>query len=158
VEIARQMREVQDRLSHNDSGLETQRVESQIVSDLDQLIEQAKQQGRPRPGAKPKGDTPRAPIGPPNQPPAPKPGSKDGGGSNPTGSNAEAKGKRKPGEDAAELLPRLLKPGSGIELPENVRQRMLELPAEEILPKYEVLTEEYFRRLSEPKNRRGYER
>lgn len=34
-------------------------------------------------------------------------------------------------------------------LPERQRQQMLELPVEEFLPKYELLIEDYFRRLAE---------
>ena len=37
------------------------------------------------------------------------------------------------------------------ELPEQVRQQMQELPAEDFPPKYESLIEEYFRRLAEEK-------
>ena len=39
------------------------------------------------------------------------------------------------------------------ELPPRQRQQMLQLPVEEFLPKYELLIEEYFRRLAEEKER-----
>ena len=37
------------------------------------------------------------------------------------------------------------------ELPARARQQMLQSPVEEFSPKYEVLIEEYFRRLAEEK-------
>ena len=37
------------------------------------------------------------------------------------------------------------------ELPQRDREQMLQLPVEEFLPEYELLIEDYFRRLSEEK-------
>jgi len=162
VSVGREMREVQTRMSQNDAGPVTRHLQQQIVSDLDRLMEEArKSAGQPLRGTEPK-TAGRTPTGPPAPSPQPKPSSKGGtqpGQASATESNPEIK--RKPEDRQAELLKLqrgLLKPGSGIELPPRMRDSMYELPAEEVLPQYEVLTEEYFRRLSEPKTHREYER
>jgi len=160
--VTREMREVQARLAQADAGPVTRHLQQQIVSDLDRLMEEARKSPSQSPGGAEPKTAGRTPTGPPGPAPQPKPSSKGGtqpGEASATESNPKLK--RKPEERQAELLQLqrgLLKPGSGIELPQRLRDSMYELPAEEVLPQYEVLTEEYFRRLSEPKTRRGDER
>jgi len=160
--IARNMREVQERMSRSDAGRETRHLQAQIVSDLDRMMEDArKSAGRAPPGAESKTPGTRTPTGTPNQPPQPKGPSKGGTGEpSPAGLN-NPDAKQKPPDLQAEIkaaVEKLWRPGSGIELPQRPPDQMLDLPGEEVLPQYEILTEEYFRRLAEPKTRPEYER
>jgi hypothetical protein len=160
VSVARQMREVQGRLAQGDAGPVTRHVQQQIASDLEQMIDEARKlAAQPPHGAEP--STVRTPVGTPGPRPHEGPPAKSGTQPGGDGGGINNPERRKPDEhrqaEIRELRKSVLKSGSGIELPERERQQMLELPAEEALPQYEVLTEEYFRQLSQPKTGRGYE-
>ena len=155
-DVAREMREVQGRITSRDAGPVTQHLQSQIVSDLERVIEQARKSGsRSRPEEQPQGVKIRTPVGQPPAAPPPKPGK--GGGSN-SGQQNNPKAAA-PVEsrhaDKAEIRA-MLKQLWGY-LPEHQREQMLQLPVEEFLPKYEGLIEEYFRQLSEGKDQKGRE-
>jgi hypothetical protein len=163
VQIARDMREVQSRIAARDAGPVTRHIEGQIIDDLDQLMEDARKQAlRSQTGAESTAGL-RPPTGTQNPPPNGKPSGKNGGtpGEGPAKQSSEDV-TRRAAERAAELLKRehelFLKAGTAIGLPPRDLLPMLDLPAEEVLPKYEVLIEEYFKRLSQPKDRREYER
>jgi len=149
LDIARRMRDVKGRIDGNDSGPATQAAQKRIVADLDKLIQQArkKSQAAGKPGSSDRQKiTSRAPIGQPR----PKPG---GGGTKPSERPA-AESNRRPGSgdptrrpDMAEMQ-ELMKQLWG-ELPPHAKEQMLQSPPEEFLPRYELLIEKYFRRLSE---------
>jgi len=149
LDIARRMRDVKGRIDGNDSGPATQAEQKRIVADLDKLIQQARKRckaaGKPGSSAGQK-TTSRAPIGQPR----PKQG---GGGTRPSERPA-TESNRRPGTgdptrrpDMAEMQ-ELMKQLWG-ELPPHAKEQMLQSPPEEFLPRYELLIEEYFRRLSE---------
>jgi hypothetical protein len=144
-QVAEEMGEVPPRLNQRDSGAVTQHLQRQIVSDLERLIEQAKQSGT---GKNFKG---RKPMGSGDNKPARNPG--------PAAENSPASAQesnpnlhRKPEEIRAEAAKKayqqmidLFKP----ELQQRDREHVLEEPSEYFLPEYELEIEDYFRRLSE---------
>lgn len=156
LEVARRMREVEGLIGQNDSGPATQGLQKQIVAGLDDLIQQARKRcGQCKSGKKPGSKSSRrVPSDSPAGPPGPKKGS--GGGKQPGPTVAYKHDKPNP----ARAPVRRVDVGQVREamrqlwgmLPEREREQMMQLPAEEFLPKYELLIEEYFRRLSEEKD------
>lgn len=142
--MAGQMRTVEASLRATQLGPPTQRMQQEIIADLDKLIEQQQkkcQGGSPKPG----GSQSPKPGAPKPGPPKPGPTSKEVG----TQAASDSQDEMRPGEEgAAELVaPQdLLKHVWG-HLPQRLREQMLQNPNEKFLPKYEREIEEYFRRL-----------
>jgi hypothetical protein len=143
--IGRRMQTAQELIDQQITSDQTQRVQKQIVADLDLLIEQLQSQcqaGQCKDGAgKPK--------------PNAKPGGKGQGG------KGENRGANQPARDStgrvgvaqadsAELarMKQMLKQVWG-HLPAKVRDQMQSGTIEEFLPKYETLIEAYYSRLAE---------
>jgi hypothetical protein len=153
LSIARTMREAQVRIAESDSGKETQALQSRIIGNLDQLLEQARSQcqgGKPsdKQGQK---TAPRETIELPKAQKQPK-RKASGGGRDPTPAIASPN-KFGPGatptqQPSREEWGNLVKALWG-ELPEREREQMAQFFDEEFLPKYELLIEQYFRRLAE---------
>lgn len=149
LQLARRMREVEGLIAKNDSGRTTTHLQRQIVADLDELIEQARKRcSQCKPGDKPPGQaSSRQPV---NQP-----ASKPGSGGNTAGQNPATDSNAKPGQatarqpDAQRAMD-FIKQLWG-QLPQRDRERMTQSPPEEFLPKYELMIEDYYRRLSEEK-------
>lgn len=147
LEVARRMHEAEGRIAQNDSGLKTQGLQRQIVSDLDRLIEQARKkcQGG-KPGSKPSngssGGKPKQ--GSPGKQPGANPGmapvQKTGAGDHPKPDSQQMR----------TMMQRLW----NVSLPPQQRKELLQLPFDEFLPEYELLIERYFRRLSEEEDER----
>jgi hypothetical protein len=145
LDIARRMRGVQERIEREDSGEETQQLQSRIVADLDALIEQARKSARQSASAAGQQMTTRTPTGssrptPGGQQPSQRPA-------------AESELRTEKDEEPVEglrpdELGDLIKELWG-ELPQHAREQMHHAPVEDFLPKYRELIEEYFRRLSE---------
>jgi hypothetical protein len=159
--IAREMRQAEGMIRHTEVGDGTQHLQRQIVSDLDKLIEQAKQSSQCKPCSKPQETTGRTPQGSSDVKPKPSPGE---GGKTPSETpsrNSDPKvttpardqGHRDPAAARA-----MLEKIWSLDLPAREREQMLELPPEEFLPKYETQIEDYFRQLSEGKAGKGTER
>jgi len=150
VEISRRMREAQRLIGRNDSGSTTQALQEQVLADLDELIKQARKACKKcSPGDKPpQGVSARKPIGQ-SQPKQPGDGQKPSD-KPATNSSARPKANGQAAKVDVEAVREVIKKLWG-ELPQNEREQMLQLPIEEFLPKYELLIEEYFRRLSEEK-------
>ncbi len=134
MDVARQMRQVESRIGQNDAGIATQQVQVRIISDLDELIEQAKKKCNssacaPKPGGKPKPGS-----GKPSSKPVSRSNAKPGRGDASPVNMGEV-------HDAMKEL--------WGELPQRERNHMLQLPIGEFLPKYELLIEAYFRSLTE---------
>lgn len=149
VRMVGQMRTVETSLRDARLGPPTQRLQQEIIADLDKLIAQQQKQcqgGAPKPGGSqsPKPGQPKP--GEP-RPGPPKPGSP----SQKVGQQAasDSQDETRPGKDGeAELVaPQdLLKHVWG-HLPPRLRERMLQNPNEKFLPKYEREIEAYFRQL-----------
>jgi hypothetical protein len=147
VEIARQMRDVQHRMGQTDCGEATQRIQRQIVADLDGLIQQiGRRVGRGSSiASQPQPSVPRssaAPSGPKPGSTAQKPNSK------PATTSSRPPSDSRTGKSEAAETRVLMKRLWGV-LPKHAREQMLQLPAEEFPPKYELQIEDYFQRLSD---------
>lgn len=147
VDIARKMRDVEQRIGKHDSGPDTQKNQQQIIAQLDRLIEQAKKSccGGGKPGEKQceGGTSKRKKVVQSKKP---------GKGSSPSESSSSAAVKEPapPSRTDMEHMQVLLKRLWG-ELPERDREQMLQYPVEQFLPEYELMIEEYYKRLSEAK-------
>lgn len=148
--IARRMREAESRLAKGEAGPPLQENQEQILRDLDELIKQAskKCQGacsKPgscnQPATRQQASQPK-PSTPSNKP-SNKPATNSVARTGPTGESPPAETTP---ADMRELLKRLWG-----ELPDKAREQVLQSPVEEFLPRYELLIEEYFRRLAEDK-------
>jgi len=151
LEIARKMRDAQGRLDRHDAGSTTQIVQKQIVDDLEKLIDEARKAAKQCAGGQSRAQAvaARKPVGQPpagGQPQGGQPSKQPAAESSPRPRAAS----QPPREVDLEQVRAIIKELWG-ELPEREREQMLESPPEEFLPKYELLIEEYFRRLSEEK-------
>lgn len=140
--VERNMRQVQTAIAKQDSGPDVQQVQQRIIDQLQRMIAQARKSAQPSGPAKKPGVAQPKPNGIANTPGSPKPDGKDG--NNPRSPNTN------PPPTKPELAPsrRDLEQSAWLRLPERQRERMLQLPREVFLPKYELLIEDYFRRLA----------
>jgi len=150
VDVARQMRSVEQRIGKIDTGSRTQDLQQQIVSQLEKLLKQARKQCSG--GGKPSDRQPQQ-VAERKPDDEPKQGKKPGEGTEKPSTKPPKDPRTKPGTAAArrpdmEAMRALIKEVWG-ELPPGEREQMLELPIEEFLPKYELLIEAYFKRLAE---------
>lgn len=152
LEVARTMRQVEGLIGRNDSGPSTQNLQEQIVADLDRLLDEARRRAKQcKPGSSQSQQAAsRRPIGQPQA----KPGA---GGKRPSDRPATTSAQRPTGSGRTRRpdmtqMRKVMEELWG-ELPPRQREQMLQLPVEEFLPKYELLIEEYFRRLAEQKGR-----
>jgi len=136
--IAERMRQVESRLGRQDTSPETQAVQKQILAELAELLEQARQQqasGQNKPGSPGSGNKPAG-----------------GGSGNPTpapprdSTNRIEQGNVEAAQttDVKDLLRRIWG-----HLPDKVRDAMQASLSEQFLPKYERVIEEYYKRLAE---------
>lgn len=147
LEIAREMREVEARIGRQDAGPVTQSLQAQIVVDLETLIEQAGKRCRQsQMGGKPSPQQgSRQKVSQPNL--------KSPGGTKPSDRPVATSTQRRGGSAPArrpdmQQMQALMKRLWG-QLPRRDRERAVQSPPEEFLPKYELLIEAYFRRLAE---------
>ncbi len=155
--VAQRMREVQGMLHRAQCGATTQHAQREILEGLDHLLRQARQPSgaaSATTGRKPGGNQPSKSVS------SNRSGDNQKSGAKPGGSGEAAAGKNgtsttgSPHVDAGQMRT-MLKRLWG-ELPPRRRQQMLQLPVEEFLPRYELLIEQYFRRLSEEKKKNEY--
>ena len=146
LNLARRMQLAQQRIAAGDCGRQTQQGQQEIIADLEGMIAQARSRAPPA-GARQQSLTT---AGPPAGPPQPKPGEARAG-ARPGGKPQQGRGA--PRGEAERLGPRQLRSVFDRvwgELPEQARQQLLEQwSAEQFLPEYAPMIEEYFRRLSE---------
>jgi hypothetical protein len=141
--IARSMRLAENLIEQSDSGEKTQKIQSEIIADIDTLLKQAKKKCQSC-SSKCQSTAQRKPTQPPKKAkpkegsPKPKPA---------TTSNAKPGSAEGEMPDMGEMMA-VIKEVWG-ELPEQERQEMLQLSVEEFLPKYADMIERYFRRLAE---------
>jgi hypothetical protein len=144
VSIGRRMRAAEGLIGRRNTSERTQRLQKEIVADLDSLIEQLKKQCSSGQCA---GGGPKKPSGKPGS------SSKAGTGEN-QGNNRPAKESTtrigRPGDSRAKLdqMKQMLNEVWG-HLPPKVRDQLQSSAPEEFLPKYEKLIEEYYKRLAE---------
>jgi hypothetical protein len=149
--IARRMKQVESRIAHDQAGADTQQKQKQIMADLSSLIEKLNQQcqcqgGECKPGDKPQ-DSERS---------KPGKGSKAGGSKSASNPARESSDKlrndpaTKPNANA-EAIRQNMKDAWG-NLPQRLREQMMQTSVDEFLPKYELMIEQYFKRLAEEEN------
>jgi hypothetical protein len=148
--VARAMRDVQGRIARTESGPPTQALEERIVADLDRLIGQSRtldsqSQTQPQTTLSEGGSTARPPQAQSGQPKSASPRGGSAGRQASTGQSPSTAG-------AAKV--RGMMENVWGELPARQRQQMLQSPAEEFLPEYESMLEDYFRRLAAPQEKR----
>ena len=152
LDIARRMRTVQRLVARTESGTQTQETQTGIVTTLEQLIAQAKKKcGQCKPSDKPSQKVSSSKPGPKPGKPKPKPGNPD---AKPSRDSKATPGKATARRPDMGQMQSLVKKIWG-ELPDTTRQQMFEPLVEEFLPKYELLIEEYFRRLAAEQERGG---
>jgi hypothetical protein len=130
-------------------GEQVQNEQKQIIADLDKLIEQAKKSCKKSGScSSAKQCSSRTPSNAAAKPSTPKPGGKanDKPAEQSTQRSAEKKTVK---PDPAEMR-NLIKDLWG-ELPQNVREQMMQNPTEQFVPQYETMIEDYYRRLGEKK-------
>ena len=147
VDIARQMHQVEGLLGQTECGPRTQQLQGRIVAQLEELLKEARKRcgsgqcnspqgalgGGSQPGGRPKQNPSPIPSKVAAKPgPKPKPQAKGAGVA-----------RANPAQRAA------LQSRVWGNLPQRERMEMEQKPPEQFLPKYELLIEEYFRRLAE---------
>lgn len=151
--LSRRMREVESRLRGGKSDADTLQRQDKIAADLAALIEelerrqqqqQQQQSKSPSSGTKSERERVEQPTGgqPGGGAPQPKPAQ----------DSTDRVGKATAERPDPAAMDALLKNVWG-ELPERLRQQMLQSSVEQFLPKYELLIEDYFRTLAEEQAR-----
>lgn len=144
--IGRQMRMAERLIGSRDASSTTQRIQRQIVEDIERLIEQMNQQAAEQQNA-----SSQLQAGRPDE--QPEPGSKAGSGEHPGTSKpsqeSETQVRQREASDArlASMMETLQQVWG--HLPPRVREQMQSGMAEEFLPQYERLIEHYYQRLAE---------
>jgi hypothetical protein len=153
--IARRMREIQNRLQEADGGPQVQQSQQRVVADLDAILRQAIQkQGQESGGSAKSAGKTSADQPAPNAGDAKRDASKPSSAASKTGAQAARESDPRARSGATDKVSpeqrrSLLKRVWG-DLPEREREQMMQMqPAEVFLPKYEALIEDYFRQLSE---------
>jgi hypothetical protein len=148
--IGRQMRTAEELIGRRDTSEATRRVQRQIVEDLERLIEQMNKQCGGQQGT----SSQKSSRGEKQ----PKPGGKTGSGEHPGTSKPARDSETQVGqrESDDERLFRMRETLAEVwgHLPARVREQMQSGMAEEFLPKYERLIEQYYQRLAEERARR----
>jgi hypothetical protein len=153
VDVAQRMRFIEQRMVRGDCGPQTQQSQQQVVADLDRLIRQARSQAQAADSKQSATATSRPPSGD---------GQTQAAGAKP---GQQAKPGRQPGTAARSGGTGADRPRAGQlssvfgqawgELPEQARQQLLQQwSAEQFLPEYAPLVEQYFRRLTEAQEER----
>jgi len=155
VGISQQMQQAGDLIASQNISGETRQVQNAIVSELDKLIDELNKQCKKCSGEKAskpgqqqtQSSTPKPGEGKPGQG---KPAASQGTNSSPTDSQVSngSGGKAQPGSATdAEVIKELWG-----QLPERLRQQLMQSSADEFLPKYRDDLEAYFRRLSQERS------
>ena len=144
-QIERQMRSVQSQIRHRESWQATQKLQEQIVHDLEALIQARRRQTResnPPPNQSPQRQPSTA------QDKASQDKSSPSNSQSPARDSSQTQGQ--PSTDSAEMSPvkQWLNEVWG-HLPERSRQQLYQWSNEQFLPKYEAQIETYFRQLAE---------
>ena len=153
VEVARQMGDARDRIARQDAGAVTQHLQSQIVADLDRIIEQAKKSPQPDNSKEPPG---RTPLGKPDAGSKPDKGSSGGTAPNRPANQSDPNAKHA-GDGRGPKSPEARSTWEQylLTLPERQRDQLNQVPTEDFLPKYESQIEQYYRRLSDQYRKEG---
>lgn len=142
----RRMRQVENLIGRAKSGSDTQKLQNQIVEDLDTMIQLARQQAqRMQSNQQSQQETKRSNARQPGQPQPSQGGApQDAPSEDSTERLGQADGRRPDMTEMNTLLKQLWG-----HLPEREREQVLNAQIEQFLPQYELLIEAYFKRLVE---------
>ena len=147
VSVARRMQRAELLIGQIDSGTRTQEIQRDIVANLDELIKQAQKQcGSCKPSPKQRQVDSKDPSQKkePGKEPKPSPADPDAKPSSDSQAQPGSSSVERPDMGEMETLAKSI----WGELPEVARQQMLEPLVEQFLPKYELLIEQYYKRLA----------
>lgn len=150
AEVERKMREAGDRIAANQSDDVTQRLQNTIAADLEKLIKELQKRKKSSSSSSSSSQrqqqtAEREKI---DQPEAAKAGGDQTASNDPAKDSSSVMSNRKTATPDAAQLEQALKDIWG-QLPPHLRQQMEQYAKEELLPKYELQIEEYFRALAE---------
>lgn len=158
--VAGRMRSAERAMRQPDQTKNVARLHDEILTDLDRLIQQLDQQcqacqgsacASPSPGQKTgQRGQPKPAAG--KQPSGQKPGSEPSQGKGPAQQSTDLAGKGGASLPSPAEMESLLKDAWG-NLPVREREQMLQSPPTRFLPKYQLLIEQYFKRLAEEQPR-----
>lgn len=144
LDIGHRMKTVERMISQRNTSAGTQQMQREIVADIDRLIEQLRQQRRQ---ASQSQSSRRKSSGSPPMPGGrQEPGDRES--DKPADESQQRMGKNEDESYQLGAMEDLLKDVWG-HLPERIRRQMLAGSGEEVLPKYQKLIEEYYKRLAE---------
>jgi hypothetical protein len=153
AKLTRQMREVERLIREKKSDEPTQKMQEQIVRDLETLLKEAQKRAQKGGGSsqpKPQQTASRDKVEQADQQQG-----KSGSQSNePARDSSESLRKTTPPKPDMAKLSDVIKDIWG-ELPPRLREQMMQASAEKFLPKYELLIEEYFKTLAEQQQKNG---
>jgi hypothetical protein len=142
LDLGRRMKEVERMIGQRNTSAGTQQMQRQIAADIAALIEKLRQQRQqPSPGSS--RQSPKEPQPGQRQP---EPGQRDS--DKPAEESQDRTGDRENEPLEIGVMEDLLKDVWG-HLPERVRRQMLSGSGERVLPKYQKLIEQYYKRLAE---------
>lgn len=152
--VGNRMRTVQQRIRETDSSTKTQKVQEDIVADLEEVLKalrekQKQQQQQPSPSSKPQPGERETPSQPKKQP-------GDGQGprdenNNPAKDSTKEVGPDKPPVGPLQRVPDLLRDSATWgHLPEHQRQVLIQASKLQFLSEYRQMIEDYYTRLAQP--------
>jgi hypothetical protein len=147
--IGRKMQEAQRLIAQRQPGEPAQKLQQDIVAELDELLKQARQQKQQQQQSssnkKPQQSRRDKPGQPQQQPAGGKP---EEAGNEPARDSTEQQRPEAPAQPDIGQMQDMLRELWG-HLPEHERQQVINSTIEKFVPKYESLIKEYFKRLSE---------
>ena len=153
--ISKRMREAERLIGGAESVATAKKLQKEIIRDLDQLIAELEKQCQKCQGGSSSSSKPsdqvakREQVKQPSQSQSQKPSEGQHDAKNPAKDATERLGKDEARQAALEKMKSLLREDRWGELPAKAREQMLQLSPEQFLPKYELLIEEYYKRLAE---------
>lgn len=155
--VGTRMRSVQQRIQRNDSGDGTQKVQEEIVADLDQVLKALKekqkqqQQQQSSSSQKPQQGERSTPSQPKQQPGENGGDGKRNENDNPAKESTKEVGPEKPPTGPLQQIPDLLRDSATWgHLPEHQRQVLIQASKLQFLSEYRQMIEDYYTRLAQP--------
>lgn len=146
--VGQKMRKAQGLIARRQSGGETQKLQHEIVAEIDKLLKEAarKQSSSKSPSSSKQQASKREQASQPSQPAS---AGGQGQASNNPARDSDARMQDRRAERPDPQTTRDLMQELWGHLPERERQQVLQTPMETFVPKYELMIKEYFKRLAE---------
>ncbi len=150
--VGRKMRRAKSLLERTQAAAEVEKLQKRIVTDLDELIRQANRR-RSSSSAAAQSEQQTASRQRVSQPQQAAGGAQGAGQDQPAADSTARVGETEPHRPDMEAMKQLVKDLWG-HLPDREREQMMQSFADQFLPKYELMIEEYFKRLAEESRQR----